>query len=202
MDGTVVDSTENDYNAWQKAFKEYGTTMPYDEFLSLLGAKGDEIVKKYLDISKEQTDEFLDNKEKYFFKFCDDKPLKFIDGVDVFLSKVKSKDISTALATGSGKEKLDFIFSKLDFKKYFDAVLSADDISYGKPNPEIFVKAAKKLNVQPNDALIFEDAARGVEAASNAGMLCTAITSTHSKSLLKNASYIIESYANFDWSII
>lgn len=193
MDGTVIDSTEADFKAWEQLLSEEGIVLSYTDFLSILGATGKEILTSYLPqcIDKEQ---MLLRREVYFKKFIEDKGIKFIDGVEKFLKEVKEKNIKTALATGAGKSKIDFIFKRLGVQKYFDIVLTAADTSQGKPAPEIFLKAAEKLGVQPSEAIVVEDARNGVVASVKAGMRCIAITSTHPKESLTGADTIVDSY--------
>jgi beta-phosphoglucomutase-like phosphatase (HAD superfamily) len=87
------------------------------------------------------------------------------------------------------------IFEKLNIAQYFDAVLTADDVKNGKLNPEIFLNAARKLSLPPEQSIIMEDATNGVSAAKTGTMLCIAITSTHPREKLAEANLIIDSYA-------
>ena len=76
---------------------------------------------------------------------------------------------------------IDFVLDNLGIRKYFDSIVSADDVNISKPNPETFLKCSDQLRVSPNDCLVFEDAPKGVEAAKNAGMEAVVITIMHEK---------------------
>ena len=99
-----------------------------------------------------------------------------------------------ALATGASREKLEFILKKFQIKQFFDAIITADDVENGKPDPEVFLKAAQKLGVDPENCIVMEDASNGAEAAKAAGMACIAITSTRGKNQLQKADLVVNSY--------
>jgi beta-phosphoglucomutase family hydrolase len=199
MDGTVIDSTESDYLAWKKILEDYKIELSFREYLNVLGAKGSEIVNRYLDLDTSETRHLLDQKEEYFKSLVNEKGLRSIQGVESLLNEIKGLNVKTSLATGAGKEKLDFIFQKVNLRNYFDVVITADDTKVGKPDPEVFLTAAIKLNTLPSDCVVFEDAKNGVKAAKNGGMKCVAIVTTHHPNELQEADLIIKSYSEFDF---
>ena len=83
-----------------------------------------------------------------------------------------------------------------NLESYFDLFVSGDLVQHSKPAPDIFLYAAKKLDISPEDCVVIEDAASGVKAAKNAGMKCVAITTTHTAELLEEADLVIDSYEN------
>lgn len=202
MDGTVIDSTQNDYQAWEIIMKEKGIHFPYEEFIALLGAKGKEIVQKYISLPDEEIKEMLEKKEKIFKDICEEKGLHPIEGVTYFLDIIHELGIPMALATGAEPGKLDFIFARIDIKNYFKVILTSKETKNGKPNPEIFLNAAEKLGILPSEAMVVEDSVYGVEAAKKGGFRCLALTSTNSPAKLSKADYIIDAYRSFDWNII
>lgn len=199
MDGTVIDSTESDYLAWKKILEEYKIDFSYKEFLNVLGAKGAEIVDRYLDLGIIEKKQLLDQKEEYFKALINERGLNLIQGIESLLTEIKELNVKTSLATGAGKEKLEFIFQKVNLKNYFDVVITADDTKTGKPNPEVFLRAAIKLNILPSDCVVFEDAKNGVKAAKDGGMKCVAIITTHPPNELQEADLVIKSYSEFDF---
>ena len=74
---------------------------------------------------------------------------------------------------------IDFVLDNLDIRKYFQAIISADDVQHSKPNPETYLKCAEKLKIDPEKCIVFEDAPKGVESAINAGMQCAVLTILH-----------------------
>jgi beta-phosphoglucomutase-like phosphatase (HAD superfamily) len=84
-----------------------------------------------------------------------------------------------------------------DIRKYFDVLISADDVEQSKPDPETFLKAAKQLSVSPVDCLVFEDTPKGVEAALNAGMKAVVLTTLHQPEEFKNYPNVISFAKDF-----
>jgi beta-phosphoglucomutase len=198
MDGTVIDSTHLDYEAWQKAMREYDAELPYEDYIAKLGAKSSEIAKEYLDVSDEEIDKLVSRREEYFKQLVDEKGISFLPGVEQFLQQLRNAHLKTALATGANAEKLEFIFGKLPLRQYFDAFVTADDVSQGKPDPEVFVQSAGKLGVEPADCVVMEDATNGLLAAKNGGMRCIALTTTRSADQLQGADLVVGGYAEID----
>lgn len=200
LDGTVVDSTAADYTAMKRAFEDVGIDFTYEEYVELVGEKGDEIVKiKAPSLSQEEVKRLLDRKGEYFKDLIRTEGLEPVKGVEKVLKQIKEIPLWTALATGSEKDKLDFIFKKVKLEQYFDVVLTADETTNGKPNPEVFLNAVKKVFSAPEECLVFEDSVRGVKAAKNAGMRCVAIAGTTSKEKLKEADLIIDNFDDLDF---
>jgi beta-phosphoglucomutase family hydrolase len=198
MDGTLIDSTQLDYQAWQQVMREYDAELPYEDYIAKLGAKSSEVAKGYLDVSDEEIDQLVSRREAYFRQLVDEKGLSLLPGAEQFLQQLRNAHLKTALATGSNAEKLEFIFGKLPLKQYFDAFVTADDVSRGKPDPEIFLLAAGKLGVEPANCVVMEDATNGLQAAKNGGMRCIALTTTRGADQLQGADLIVGGYPEID----
>jgi beta-phosphoglucomutase family hydrolase len=194
LDGTVIDSTANDYQAWKRIFEEYQVNFSYEEFIRVLGAKGSEIVGNHLDLDDDELESMLSRKETYFKEMTNESGLQTIPNVEKVLEEIRRIPLKIALATGTGKEKLEFIFKLVDIRKYFDVIITADDVEKGKPDAEVFLKAAEKLGVAPGESFVMEDATLGVKAAKTGGMPCIAITTTRGRDQLAGADLIIDHY--------
>lgn len=198
MDGTVIDSTQMDYEAWQKAMREYDAELPYEDYIAKLGAKSSEIAKEHLDISDEEIDALISRREEYFKQIVNEKGISLLPHVEQILQQLRNAHLKTALATGANREKLQFIFDKLPLEQYFDVFVTADDVSQGKPDPDVFLQAARKLGVAPANCVVMEDAANGLEAARNGGMRCITLTTTRGADQLQGADLIISGYGELD----
>jgi beta-phosphoglucomutase family hydrolase len=194
MDGTVVDSTQSDYQAMKRMFAKHGVDFGYEEFLSVLGAKGSEIVRERVDLPTDEIERMLNRKEEDFMALSEEKGLQLIPYVEELLQEIRNIPLKTALATGGGGVKQEYVFNKFGIEKYFDCIYTADKIRKGKPDPEIFLRAAEELGVPPEQCVVMEDATNGVEAARKAGMRCIAITSTHRADQLREADLVIDDY--------
>jgi beta-phosphoglucomutase family hydrolase len=194
MDGTVVDTTRIEYDAWKQMFDERQVDFPYDDYIGALGAKGSEIVKERIDTTDDEIEEMLAKKETYLKQLVEQNGLQLIPGVEKVMQEIQKLNLKMALATGSSQEKLDFIMERFHLRQYFDVFVTSDDVKNGKPDPEVFLKAASKMNVPPHECIVMEDASNGVEAAKSANMSCIAITSTRGKDQLEKADVVINHY--------
>ena len=141
----------------------------------------------------------LAKERKIIIKKLFKSQLKFIVGFKDFNQKIK-KRYKTCIATSMDKELLKIVDKKLKLLQLFDnKVFSIQEIgNVSKPNPNIFLYAANKLNSKPEDCLVIEDSPNGIEAAKRAGMKCIALTTTYSKDKLIKADLIVDSYPQID----
>ena len=107
--------------------------------------------------------------------------LKLINGLQIFLERSEQAGIPMAIGSAAITFNIDFILDNLHIRHFFKAIVSADDVTTSKPDPETFIKCAKLLNVSPGNCIVFEDAPKGVEAAQNADMDCVVLTTMHEK---------------------
>ena len=199
MDGTLINSTEIEYQAWRNTFEDYGVALPYNCYIEDLGTKSIELVKMYLKhVPESEWDKAVRNKQEYIKEIINKQGIYFLPYAEQFLNQVKQFPLKMALATSSRREKVDFIFKKLKLSTYFDTVITGDDVKNGKPDPEIFLKAAGQLHLSPQEVIVIEDAANGVKAAKNGNMKCMAITSSVAQEKLQKADFIFDSYQDLD----
>lgn len=194
MDGTVMDTTGADFQAWNLVLKKYGSGLTYPEYVKQLGVKSETLIHELVDISSEEADKALKKKADYFKEIIEVQGLKAIDNVEACLEKLQEKGFKIALATAARFDKLEEVFSRVKLQHYFETIVTANEVSHGKPHPEIFLKAAQKLKISPDKCIVFEDAENGVKAAKNAGMFCIAITSTTLEMHLQKADLIVHNY--------
>ena len=117
--------------------------------------------------------------------------LSLIKGLREFLDKTFDRKIPMAIGSAAIPFNIDFILDNLGIRKYFSAIVSADDVSISKPHPETFLKAAEQIHTEPSACLVFEDAPKGVEAAAAAGMKCVVLTTMHNRNEFPIADHII-----------
>lgn len=111
--------------------------------------------------------------------------LKLIAGLDSFLKQAHEAGIKMAICSAAIMFNIDFALDGTNTRQYFDAIVSADDVSISKPDPETFLKGAEHLGVLPKKCIVFEDSPKGVESADNAGMKAVVITTLHQPSEFK-----------------
>ncbi len=171
MDGTLVDNMHFHTEAWGKMLAENGVEMNAHDFLvKTAGKTNREILPGVFgEISDERIAELGERKETLYQElFLPHR--KALKGAIEFLEEVRSLGVKMAVATAAPNVNVEFILDGLDLRRFFDAITTAADITNGKPDPEIFLKSAEKLGVEPQNCLVFEDAVGGFEAAHAAGM--------------------------------
>jgi HAD superfamily hydrolase (TIGR01509 family) len=125
--------------------------------------------------------------------------VKLRAGFEEFISDLRKRGIKTGLATSNTYSLVEKIFDKFEIEEYFDAITTAEEVYLNKPNPEIFIKTAEKLDIEPSCCCVFEDSKAGIKAAKNAGMISVGLARGESqRDLLKSADRIISSYKDFD----
>ena len=117
--------------------------------------------------------------------------LQLIKGLDELLKRAYEAKIPMGIGSAAIPFNIDFVLDQLDIRKYFSAIVSAEDVVISKPNPETFLKAARLLNTAPAECLVFEDAPKGVEAARNAGIPCVVLTTLHSRNEFPVADHVV-----------
>ena len=184
-DGVLVETFNIHLKAYKKAFEEIGLNFKEEHLLKNYGRKRKDIIKSFLEengiVSEELVEKLVKRKEELYREFVETE-LKLLPGVLDCLKYLKRKGYKIGLASSSSKETIKQFMRVTKTESFFDAFTSGDEVKEGKPNPEIFLKCAEKLGVEPKDCVVIEDSVHGVEAAKKAGMKCVAVlTGKHSR---------------------
>lgn len=171
MDGVLFDTEKIYLDVWTKVFEKYGYKMTKEVYCKVIATGRENVKKVFKDEFGENIpiEEMYKEKDKALSEELKKKiPIK--DGAEELLKYLKGKKYKLALATSASKERMDKQLNQSNFKKIFDEVVCRDDVKKTKPNPEIFLKAANKLNVSPEECIVIEDSSAGVEAAYKGNM--------------------------------
>lgn len=197
FDGVLGKTMEDNYNAWAYALKPYGISLCEEEYLLLEGMNTRGVAAHFLgkqDVGS--IEDVVARKEEHYLSHA---VFSFYEGVPALVKKLKRENYKLALVTGAGRRRLQK--SDLDsFLSFFEAVITADDVAAGKPDPAPFLAAAQALGVPPSECLVVENAPLGIEAAKAAGMDCVAVASTLKKSHLRKADRIIGKVTDLDFT--
>jgi beta-phosphoglucomutase family hydrolase len=179
MDGTLVNNMAYHTRAWVQVLREeFGLAVdPKDWERRTAGKTTPIIMREEVDpaMSDARVEEINERKEHLYRQMF--RPnLALATGAEAFLRRAKSMGIPLAVCTSANKINLDFVLDGCGIRDLFAATLCREDISNGKPDPEIFIKGAAALGIAPNRCMVFEDAPAGIEAARRAGMKAVAIT--------------------------
>jgi len=198
MDGTLVDNMQFHTAAWRQMLSENGVEMDAEEFLIRTAGKTNaEILPAiFANISGERLHELGDRKEALYRKLFS-AYRKPVAGVVGFLERTQQLGIKMAVATAAPNANVEFILDRLDMRHLFQAITTAADIANGKPNPEIFLRSAEKLHVEPANCLVFEDAFNGFEAAHRAGMRSIGIATVNPVEEILKRDSVVEAHKDF-----
>ncbi|MEP6925621.1 MAG: HAD family phosphatase [Pyrinomonadaceae bacterium] len=198
MDGTLVDNMKFHGLAWRRMFAENGVETDAQDFLvKTAGKTNREIIPQFLrDASQEKLLELGGRKESLYRElFLPHR--QSVKGAVEFLEAAQKLGVKMAVATAAPTENVEFILDGLNLRRFFRAITTAADVKNGKPNPEVFLKSAEKLRIEPHNCLVFEDALNGFEAAHAAGMKSVAITTVNKPEDLQHLNSIIKVINDF-----
>ncbi|WP_091376216.1 HAD family hydrolase [Mucilaginibacter mallensis] len=197
MDGTLIDNTPYHFKSWQALFKKHDLgTLTLETYRTEIS--GVPIIETLRRLFGDKYDEaglhqLLEEKESYYREIY--APfLAPINGLENFLTALKDAGIKMAIASSATMEDIEFILNKIPIRDDFEAIIDGSRVSKGKPNPQIFLKAAEELKARPEDCVVFEDSLAGIKAANAAGMKVVGITTGHTADQLQPSGLVINDY--------
>lgn len=207
FDGVVMETEPYHIEAFRKTIREdFNVEVSYDEVLAFAGLTHAEKIRRIfrkkglpVDFDAEaEGEKILARAFDIIEKEMKKGNIELPDGLIEFLDRLKAKKYKIGLATVNKRKYISRILRIAKIDKCFDAVVTSDDIKNPKPDPEIYVKAAKKLNANPRNCIAIEDSVYGVQSAKAAGMKCVAITTTNTRERLKDADIIVDGFDELD----
>jgi len=204
MDGTMVDNMMVHHRAWQRKLSKMGMEMSIEEVMAKIHGVNEEILERLFGdqlTSAERKQHAWEKEEEYRNIYRSDVTL--IAGLSEFLDKMKSQGMPMAIGTAAPPENANFILDTLDLRHYFKGIFHSEDVTKGKPDPEVFELAADSLGLKLTDCLVFEDSITGAEAANRGGAKAVIVTTTHKQEEFQHYDHIaafIENFSGFDLS--
>ena len=203
LDGVIVDTAKYHYLAWKKIANELDIDFTHEHNELLKGVSRVRSLDIILDLGKieasqEDKDKWLFEKnENYLSYLVDMDDSEILPGVLPILKYLKEK--KQLIALGSASKNARPILEKTGTLDYFDAIVDGNDVSNAKPDPEVFLLAAKLLGIKPEDSIVFEDSVAGIQAANIGGMISVGIGEA---STLHEAKYIFKDFTEIDKNFI
>lgn len=182
MNGTMINDMAYHQKAWYHILvDELGAKLTEQEAKMQMYGKNEELFDRVFGpgkFTKEQLVPIVARKEKAYQEAF--RPhLRLIAGLDHFLQQATAAGIKLGIGTAAPKTNVDFALDGLHLRSRFGAVIGADDVKKSKPDPEVFLKCAEKLQADPKDCIVFEDSPKGIEAAANGGMKAVVLLTFH-----------------------
>jgi beta-phosphoglucomutase family hydrolase len=192
MDGVLVDTGEWHYRAWVQALQEEGIAFDWDVFQRTFGMDNASILELIFEAPPDPgTVRRIGGRKEALFREFIHGQAKPMPGVVEWLGRLSQRGVAQAVASSAPAENVEFIMDELGIRGYFGALVSCDGLP-GKPDPMIFLEAARRLGVPPIDCVVVEDGLPGLQAAHSAGMRCIGVTTTHPASALSLADRVVE----------
>ncbi|NHJ25647.1 MAG: HAD family phosphatase [Candidatus Lokiarchaeota archaeon] len=188
LDGVIVDTGPIHYESWVKLAEEIGVKFTTQFFEKTFGQQSTAITRKLVgtNVDQELVEKWADLKELYYREMVKDK-LHPLPGVIKLLNELYDKEFKLAVASSGPLENVELSLNTLNIHDYFNVITTAADVVRGKPEPDVFLITAQKLNVEPKNCIVIEDAPVGVTAAKKANMKVIALRTTHCNADLLNA---------------
>jgi HAD superfamily hydrolase (TIGR01509 family) len=180
MDGTLVDSREYHWLAWRDTMADEGMQLSYERFLASFGLKNDRILRGWLgdSLGEGEVQRIGDAKEEHYRRLAVEGGVVPLPGAAEWVSRLRQSGWRQAVASSAPRENVEVMLRLMKLDGHFDAIAAAEDVTAGKPDPQIFLAAAARLGARPAQSIVVEDAAAGIEAAKAAGMRCIGVSDT------------------------
>lgn len=172
MDGLMIDSERVTYEGYIDVLRERGLTITKEFYTSLLGKPLAGIYNKFYDEYGEgfEIEDVIKEVHQYMADEFDTHGVPLKKGLIELLKYLKDNNYKTIVATSSHRSRVDHILSLAQIEHYFDDSICGDEVTNGKPNPEVFLRSCEKLGVEPHEAIVLEDSEAGIQAAYSASI--------------------------------
>jgi len=172
LDGTLADSEEYHWLSWRDAMRAEGVELTYDRFLASFGQRNDRILGAWLGEAADATRirRIGDWKEAEYRRLAEARGLTPLAGAREWVERLRRDGWKQAIASSAPRLNVETMLHVLKFDGLIDAMVSADEVKKGKPDPDVFLAAAAAVSVPPSRCVVVEDAPAGVEAGRRAGM--------------------------------
>ncbi|MCW5912753.1 MAG: HAD family phosphatase [Cyclobacteriaceae bacterium] len=199
MDGVIADTNPYHKISLRQFCEKYGYHFTDEELIkNIYGRTNNEwITNLFGKLPKERLLELGEEKEEMFRAIYKDA-IEPVAGLEAFLKKLAHQEIPCAIGTSAPRSNVDFVLDNTGLRKYFPVILDQSHVAHGKPNPEIYLKTAKALNLPPARTIVFEDSLSGIEAAQRAGARVAGVTTTHTPSELKHCDLVIPNFIQLE----
>lgn len=197
LDGTLVDNNPFHLQTWLQYVKQHGIDISEAEYKAHINGRTNEDAIQYIFGRKMSAEEitFHTREKEKLYRELYAPYIQPVRGLEALLEFLSRKNISMAIATSGIQPNIDFMFEYIPIRHYFSTIVNSAHVQKGKPDPEIYLLTAERLNVTPNHSLVFEDALPGIASAKSAGMYVIALDTTHSRDEIQSADMVINDFS-------
>lgn len=172
MDGTLIDSEEFHWVSWRNTLANEGIAITREQFLSSFGQRNDSIIPRWLGTTAtpERIERIANSKEELYRQLVRRDGISPLPGVANWVRRLHREGWLQAIASAAPRANIEAVLEALSATHIFQGIVSAEDVHRGKPDPEVYLAAAARVRVSPDQCIVVEDAAAGVEGARRARM--------------------------------
>lgn len=197
LDGTLVDNNAYHIEAWKAFYEKKGFDFSMDVYKNKINGRINNDIFRIImgdHITQAEIDAYGAEKEALYRELYAAHIVP-INGLIDFLKAAQESKIPMGIATSGIVPNIEFMFRNIPIRDYFGAVIDVEMITKGKPDPEIFLKAAAALNINPQHCIAFEDSLAGIRSAKAAGMYVVGLSTTHTKEdIMQDADWVVPDY--------
>jgi beta-phosphoglucomutase family hydrolase len=193
-DGVVLDSSRQHERGWELLAAEQRRVLPPGFFKQSFGMKNDRVIRDLLDWTRDpnRIQQLGLRKEALYRELILHDHIQPLPGAVNWLEALQTAGVRCAIGSSSPRENIQCVIDRLNLRRFFAVTVAAEDVTHGKPHPEVFLSAAARLGVSPGRCVVFEDAHVGIEAARAAGMKVVGVPTTHPVESLRDADRVVQ----------
>ena len=186
-DGVIVDSSAQHEESWERLAEAEGRSLFEGHFKLGFGKKNAFIIPNILKWTEDaaEIERLGDRKEAFYREIVEETGLEPLPGVKAFLDELRKAGCPSCVASSTPRENIEAVLKVIGLEGYFERIVAAADVSHGKPHPEVFLKAAEKIQMPPERCVVFEDSFSGIEAGQAAGAKVVALATTNAPEALQ-----------------
>ena len=192
LDGVLVDSAPFHLQAWRELMASLGRELSEADFQRTFGLRNDVVLRDLLGDLPAAEVERLGARKEALFRRAALGNIVALPGALALLRLLRERGLKLALVSSAPEGNIDLMLGSLGVEADFDVIVGGEDVTRGKPDPEGFLLAAKRLGVPPAECVVIEDAQAGVEAAKRGGMRCVGVVGGRPRQTLERADLVVE----------
>jgi HAD superfamily hydrolase (TIGR01509 family) len=193
-DGVITDSSRCHEESWERLAREERRPLPAGHFKAGFGRKNEFIIPEILGWTRDRAEiaRLGFRKEELYREAVRERGVELLPGARTFLDRLHEAGVPCVIGSSTHRANIELTLGAIGLAQFFQSIVSSEDVSLGKPNPEVFLKAAGRIGRDPKRCVVFEDAFAGLDAARNGGMKCVAVATTNSaESLAGHADRVV-----------
>ncbi len=205
FDGVVVDSEPLHFRTFSETLAPLGIRIGMDRwYRDFAGTGSTNIIRRLLQENNvnADVDGLVQRRKELFSEYAKKGALRLSPGLREFLPKIRKKGIKTAIASGGHRQNIEEVLGGFGLRGEFDAIVGGEEARKMKPDPEIFLRAAEKLGLKPEECVAVEDSPAGAEAVRRAGMALVCFDSPARETLKTSCTKIITSFSEFPLELL